>query len=677
MTDERTPKAKKWLEAITNAEKVFDEYNTSADRTEKCYADLNTLRATGDREFQIFWANMEILRPSVYQRAPQPVVMPRQTDLGPVARRSAEVLERALEYDIEDDNLHETLCQVRDDLCLVARGVPWVLDNGECIHVDRKDFLHEPARKWKEVTWVSRRAFLTREEGVERFGTKFAKVEKMKPGDDRDDKYGGVDEKCPVFEVWDKISGKVIWVARGCDDVLDEQDAFVNVKGFFPCPKPVYATLEPHTLKPVPDFAYYKDQAEEINTLTRRISALSESLRLKGYYPKGASDIGEAIEAAMDDTSDRAVLVGIPSMAALGGTSLKDSIVWLPVAEVAQTIQSLIELRKQLIADVYEITGISDIMRGETDAQETLGAQNLKMQNGSVRVREKQSEMARIAADVLRIKAEIMAETMEIGDLLTMASVQLPTEQQVQQQHMMAVAQAEASGQQPPPPPQVVTVEAVAGLLQAEKIRPFILEVETDSTIAPNEQAEKQARVEFLAAVGQFLNQAIPAVQAAPQTAPLMAEMLKFGVGAFRAGRDLADVIDQFAEEVKQMGRQQGQEPSPEAIKAQAEAAKLEADMQARQMDAQMKQAELQIRMQEFQAKQNLESARLAVQQRDLQTKATLQAQELGIKLAEMGIKQDDQRLKERQSEVDALLAVEEIKIEREQQRAAKIGGDD
>ena len=105
------------------------------------------------------------------------------------------------------------------------------------------------------------------------------------------------------------------------------------------------------------------------------VGTASESLRLKGFYPAGAPDVGEAIERVIKDQSNRAVLVPISNMAALGSGSLKDAIIWLPVREVAEVITNLIQLRRQLIEDVYEITGLSDIMRGQTKASETLGAQ--------------------------------------------------------------------------------------------------------------------------------------------------------------------------------------------------------------------------------------------------------------------------------------------------------------
>ncbi|MCP3879858.1 MAG: hypothetical protein GY701_15920, partial [Sulfitobacter sp.] len=603
--EKKASPSQKWLAAIKVAEAGLSKWQSSCDRIEKLYASLSEMDgAKGDREFQIFWANMELLKPSVYQRAPQPVVTPRHSDTGEVPRKASEMLERALSFDVEFDDLHETLLMVRDDLTLSGRGVPWVLDDSRCIHVDRRDFVHDLARKWQEVDWVARRAYLSRDAGVERFGEQFHKAKFENVGEDRDDDYKSAERKAQVWEIWCRSEAKVFWVTEGIENALEVKGPLIDVKGFFPCPKPAYATLERGTLKPVPDFTFYRDQVDEINELTARISELAESLRLRGFYDAGGDSegsVGDAIEAALKNTSNKAVMVPVSTNGGLANRALKDSVIWLPVSEVAQVIQACIELRKQLIQDVYEITGLSDIMRGVTQAQETLGAQNLKAQYGSVRVREKQSEMVRVGLEVLRIKAEIMAETYPVDELATMAGMKLPTDADLQQMQ----AQAQAQGQQLPP---TVTLDSIGKLLKSERMRPFAMEIETDSTIAPNEEAEKQSRVEFLQAVGSFLGMAGPMVQQQPETAPFMAELLKFGVGAFRAGRDLGGEIEQFAEQVKARAASQGQQPNPEAIKAQAEAQAKQMELQLKAREVSVKEAEIQYRMQTASEKNQLDA---------------------------------------------------------------------
>ena len=556
--------AQPYLAALEESGKAFQAYQNKCGTIDKKYASLKDMaEIVGDREFQIFWANLEVLRPTIYSRPPQPVVQPRHKDSKELHRKASEMLERVLEMDVEYDDLHETLKLVRDDLAISARGVPWVLDNGMCIHVDREDFRHDPARKWQEVGWVARRAYLTRAEIEDRFpeaDITRIKFEQVKESDQSE--YKTTNKKAQVWEIWHRAEDLVIWVTPDYPDILDQQYPLIDVKGFFPCPKPAYGTLERGTLKPVPDFVYYRDQVDEINELTARISSLSESLRLKGFYAAGASEVGEAVEAAMKATDNKAILVPVSSMAALGGGNLKDAIIWLPVREVAEVISNLVELRRQLIQDVYEITGLSDIMRGATESNETATAQNLKAQFGSVRVRERQGEMARIARDILRIKAEIYAETVPIAELLAMAGMDLSD-----------ISEGTES----------VTPEDIDALLKSQRTRPFVLEVESDSTISPNEEAEKNSRIEFIAAIGQFIQQAGAMVAAQPETAPFAAELMKFTAGGFRAGRELGAAVDDFAKQIKAKAEQstQNQPPNPELMKVQADIENSQVKMQS------------------------------------------------------------------------------------------------
>lgn len=447
--------AKPWHALLREAERRDDAYQKRCDRVDEAYACLKD-RTHSDRELQVFWANLQVLMPTIYSRPPVPVVAPRFRDRKPLPRRSAELVERGLITDTEQDKVHEKLILIRDDLARNARGVAWIVADRNPVRarlkwIARKDFRHGWGRSWDEVPWVAKASFLTKDEFKRRFkdipeGTEFRVREKSV--DDSDKEH--FDAKARVWELWHKGKGRVIWVADGAKTISDVQEPWVELEEFWPCPQPAYGTVAPETLTPIPDVTFYQDQLEEINELTDRIAKLTETLRLKGFYAAGQGDIGSAVELAMSDLDNRTLLVPVSSFAALGGAGMKDAIVWMPIDQVATTLQVCVELRKQLMQDVYEITGLSDIMRGATEAQETLGAQQLKAQFGSVRVKERQGEMQRLARDVFRIKAEIMAEQYEAEQLLSMAQIDdLPTaeevEKQLQQAERAIMQQAQAA----------------------------------------------------------------------------------------------------------------------------------------------------------------------------------------------------------------------------------------
>ena len=346
-----------WLARIEEAEKTFREWQQKCDTIDKLYGQLERLsKDTRDREFQLFWANIQVLGPSIYSRPPVPAITPRFNDRRPVPRVASELLERSAIVGFELEDIDSVMRLVRDDLSIVARGAIWVryeaknkngnLTQKVCIdHADRKDFRHEPARNWKEVDWAAKRSWLTKREMRKRFYSTSGKAYQAAAfevqKDDRDNGAAGKRTKAGVWEIWCKSQNKVLWVTEGVDVVLDEGEPHLTLEGFFPCPRPAYGTTQRRSLIPLPDMIFYKDQLEEINELTARIAALTESVKVRGFYPAGASEIGDAVQTALKSTSNNQVLVPISNWAAFGGGQGGDPIVWLPLEMIINTIVQL------------------------------------------------------------------------------------------------------------------------------------------------------------------------------------------------------------------------------------------------------------------------------------------------------------------------------------------------
>lgn len=677
--DNKEPKSSRaWMALITQAKKVFDDYHERADNIDKQYANLERLaNTTRDRQMQMFWANVAVLGPSIYARPPVPVVVPRFRDRKPILRVASELLERAAIVAFDIAHIDQKMRQVRDDLVVAGRGAVWLRyeasskenDFEEHICVDflnRRDLLHDPARTWEEVDWAARRAWMTRTEMRKRFKKSSGDAYKEATYEIRKDENGDDDGrlKAGVWEIWSKSQNKVVWVTENVDKLLDDDKPHLKLVNFFPCPKPAYATVQRGSLIPVPDMLFYKDQLEEINELTTRISSLVEAIRVRGFYPAGSSELGDAIEQAMKTVDDRATLIPIYNWSLLGNGSAKDTIVWLPIREVVEAVLALVNLRKQIIDDVYQITGLSDIMRGSTKPSETLGAQELKSQYGSIRVRDRQDELIRIARDVTTISAEIMAENFQQKTMLDMTQMEIPKNADVKKQkaelqkqidgitrqikqaqsdpEIMAMAQQqpdkarEVMGQaqqqigalqgQMAELDETVTIEKVMELLRDQRARPFMLDIETDSTIAPDENAQKQRATEFITSVGGFMGQALPLIAQVPQAATLASEMLKYVASQFRAGREMQGVIEEFADQMKEQAS--SPKPDPAAAAAQAEA-------QAKQADAQGKMQERQASMAEKKAD---------AERKDAEAKAAQEMAERKCAMELEAIKVDDGR---------------------------------
>jgi len=644
--------AKAWINLLEESEKAFEDWNDRCDNIDKRYASNERLVQMGrEREFQMLWANIEVLKPTIYAKAPVPVVVPKFKDRRPVYQAASELMERCCVVSFDLARIDELMKLVRDDVILYSRGVAWCRYEGAskdgqydyervCIdHKNRRDFLHGLARNWREVPWVAAASYLTREEARDRFkkysGYAYQEAEYKV---DRDaEEIGGTDnrERAKFWEIWHKEMERVVWVAKGCEDILDEDEPHLKLEGFFPCPKPAYSTVQPGSLIPVPEVLQYRDQLDEINDLTRRIHALSQALTAKGFYPAGAGELAEAIETALKMNTPGALMVPVSNWAAFGGS--KETIIWMPIDMIASTVQTLIMVRKQVIDDIYQITGLADIMRGSTDARETLGAQELKTQFGSTRIRDKQQELVRIARDLVAISGQIMTEEFDQVTLIEMSQTQLPTQamqqQQVMQLHQEIQQQQQQWEQTQTDPrfvqlqqtnPQAVqqaqeqvdqaietgqqtlkrihekpTLEQVMRFLKDNKSKAFTLDIETDSTVMIDENGEKERRAEFIQVLTPMLQQVGQMVTATPESAEFCGALLKFATAPYRAGRELDGAVDNLIELMKaEQGKPKGKDPitAQNETALQIEQMKVDAIKARDQTEAQLKQQEMEMR---------------------------------------------------------------------------------
>jgi hypothetical protein len=269
-----------------------------------------------DRQFQLFWANISVLGPSIYSRPPVPVVVPRFKDRKPLPRLASELLERSavVGFELEDIDASCAWCATtsrsrpRRGLAALRGERRASRTFTERVCIDHAGPQGLPARSGAQVERrrLGRLPRLADQAGdaqavQEDLGRRLQGRAYSKRKDDKDADDGKL--KAGVWELWSKSQNKVVWVAEGCDVVLDEGAPHLTLEGFFPCPRPAYATVQRRTLIPVPDILFYKDQLEEINELTARIGALADALKVRGFYPAGAGDIGDAIEAAIKSTT--------------------------------------------------------------------------------------------------------------------------------------------------------------------------------------------------------------------------------------------------------------------------------------------------------------------------------------------------------------------------------------
>lgn len=623
-----------WTQALDLAKK--DQQNF-IDRGKKIVKRYRDERGSGNgsskgKRYNILWSNVKTIFPAVYAKKPRAQVERRYKDADPIARCASEILERALQYEIDHYSDYDAALKgaVLDRL-LPGRGVAWVRFEGgdqitddavppkdapaptaavapaepadpgeyECTPTDYvywEDFRHSPARTWEEVTWVSRRVYMGKAELEKRFpDAKDVPMMHEPIGIDKDTPGGDELNKAQVWEIWDKSTKTVVWRADGYPTDLDEKADPLGLDGFFPCPKPLFATMTTDTLVPVADYLEYQDQALELDELTQRIGMLVKAVKVVGVYDSSQTGIKRMLEEGVDNT-----LIPVDTWAAMaekGG--IKGTVDFLPLEMVVGALNQLYIARNECKQVIYEVTGLSDIIRGSSQAQETATAQRIKSQFGSMRLKETQGDVARFATDLLNIKAQIMSDLYRPETLREMSGIDLTEDAQYADQAIQ--------------------------LLKSESMRNYRIEIATDSMVEMDEEAEKQGRVEFLTAAGGFLKQAVEAAQMAPDLAPLMGEMLMFGVRAFKAGRPLEAAFEQFV--AKTTEQQQQPKADPEAAKAQAAQQQAQIKAQSDQAIAQARtQADVQIAAARAQAQQQTDAMRQQMEERQHQSELEMKA---------------------------------------------------
>jgi len=482
-------------------------------------------------------------------------------------------------------------------------------------YVHWSDFGHSVARTWEEVSYVWRWVYMTKEAVAERFGKDIAKKIPMDNGPEKLDKsqLDKAKDKAKICELWDKERGVVVWFSKNYPDTIDERDDPLNIEGFFPCPRPLYATTTSDSLVPVPDFVLYQDQANELDILSDRIDGLVKALRVRGVYDSSQPALQRLLTEGDNNT-----LIPVEKWGAFsekGG--LKGTIDLLPLDTIATALLQCYQARQDIKGQIYEITGISDIIRGQSAASETATAQQIKGQYAGLRLKSMQETVALFASELLRIKAQIIC-------------------QKYQPQTILAYAAAE----QLSPEDQQMIPQALQ-LLKNKPLQSFRIEVAADSLVQIDENQNKQDRMEFLNAFANFMREAVPAGQQAPEMVPALMAMMKYAVGGFRQAKTIEGTIDQALQQLTAKAAQAAAnpQPHPEESKAKADMAQAQAKGQVDMQVAQAKaQADLAARQAEMQGEAQIEQIKgqnaIALDAARFEHEKELKSQELLFKEA-------------------------------------------
>lgn len=684
--EEQQGTASEAIADINAYEKEYEKWQGRGKQIVKRYRDERSEASNltvVSRKFNVLWSNTETLKPTLYARLPRIQVERRFKDADPVGRTACEIAERAGNYLLETSSFDHVQRLCVQDLLLPGRAVQWInyraemsdveqpVDSAddeasplekvremiEPIYVDWRDFGHSPKRTWQEVNRAWRIVYMTRQQLIGRFGKKKGAALPLdrKTGDSKEKQPDTLHDTSTIYEVWDKKARKTCWVHKSEKDYLDESGPPVELQDFWPFPRPVWATLTNDTLVPVPLYVLYQDQAAELDKLTNRIGRFTDGLKLAGVCDASVPELQRLLSP--NGTPDN-MLIPVANFGALqekGGVA--GAVELLPLDMIAATLLQLYQARDQVLNVIYQVTGIADIIRGASDPKETATAQSIKGQFASLRIKDTQAEIARFARDSARIMVEMAVEMYEPETLYEMVQAQQfckPTQREQQQAQLLAKFDM-------PPQKPMEEFQTALRMLRDDKMRSFHIDIETDSTIAMNEQEDKQNVTEFMTAFGGFLGNFGKIVQEAPAFAPVVGEALLYATRRFKAGRQLESAIEKAVEQFVQQASQP-KPPSPEIMKIQAEQQASQADNQRQQQkdaadiqtDREKAQLEAQTEAQRIAMEEKQNEAELMIKAKEIQLKElelALKQEELGLRKQEVGIKaQSDERNHERET---------------------------
>lgn len=605
----------RWQLEITAARKNQERWWKEGEEIAKRYLGKGPVDAYGPRsKLNLFHSNVDTSLAILYGQLPQVDVSRRFADSSDdIARVGGEMLERILNTDIEcdDDGFRPTLRYTLQDWKIVGLGCarvryevemetvpeqPAMVDakgkelapavpaqerkkrdekselgasdeEVETDYIQWRDFLWSPCRVWSEVRWVAFKAEMTRDELVKRFGKIGRKVplqKRMAKESDLSDPLKDAWSRAEVWEIWSKEGEYVCWFNDGMQEILDRKDDPLGLDGFFPCPRPLIANATTMKLLPEPDFNLAKDLYNEIDGLTYRIKKLEESAKVVGCYDATVEELQRILEEAAENQ-----LVPVRNWAGFsekGG--LQGAMAFLPLDPIIKGIEVLTAKRAEKIQLLYQITGLSDIVRGQATERATATEQRIKAGFASTRLQTDQDEVARFASDLSRLKAEVISKHFDPATIVERSNVQFTQDKAMADQAVQFIK---------------------------SQFWQYRVEIKADSIALRDYAQLKQERTETVATMATLFQQAAPMVQmAGPKVIPFLLEVSKWLISATKGSSQMEAVFDKYAQMAEQVAMQPQQPPPPdpkllaEQAKAKAEIGKAQLDMQGTVMEHQM-----------------------------------------------------------------------------------------
>lgn len=584
-----------WPARLESFKKFSEKFHDQSGKIEQRYEDnRDNEQAPGVKKVNMFYSNVTIIKESLYNSLPKPTAeRSHKSEFdNDVARVAATIVERGLSYEVSNaPNFDQAIKSAIVDRLVPGLGTVWINFNGvdgdvlEHLTVDVvywKDFLYEPQRNWELVTWAGRKLHVTPEVARQRWGEAAVPTDNSGKAIDSPESAMTAGKVC-IIQMWDKATKTVIHMTESGQILKTDADPY-KLKKFFPCPRPLIACPPTRKFLPMPDYYMAQDQYMQLDTLYTRIGLIIEAVRVAGVYDASNPEVSKVLAK---EAENKMIPVDNWAMFSEKG-GMKGSVDWYPVETIATVLTHLINTFSFVKNQLFEVTGMADIIRGSSNQYETLGAQQIKAQFASVRMNGFQRDVAHFVRDVIRIMAELQVQLYSRETLSKVVGI-LP---EADQQH----------------------VDPALQMLQDDHLFGFNVDIEPDSMTQADWSLQQEQRMAYGQALSQFLAAALPVSQQTPELGPLLVQIIKFMSVGFKGSSELEGTLDQIMDN---MGKAEPKEPpkDPAVVKAEVEAQVIQ---QKAELDGTIRQqegaAKIQFLQQEAELKKQEREAELEFQ---------------------------------------------------------------
>jgi hypothetical protein len=413
-----------------------------------------------------------------------------------------------------------------------------------------KDVYIDPnIRRWARCKRIAFECHYSEPEFKEIFGVR-AFNDLSNPDIDPQDESQPKQQTIKVFEYWDYYERECYWFAENGSDFIKPKgymtpseyeenetgevealNGLYNLDNFFPCPPPLMMNSPTDEFWPVPEYLQLMEILDEIHSIFGRMMETTRAYRSRLLFDSSIEGLAEGIKEMPE-----AGAIGITNLTQAlvqAGGDIKNVAQYIPVDGIIQSLQQLYISLEQRLNTLWRMTATSDMLQGlaADNTQRTFGERQMTEKYALNQLEEPQRKMQEYVRDCYELITEMALKNFkdESLEVYMMPSTLQPKDQE--------------------------NYRAALGMLK-DNTKRFRIDLETDSTIALNEQYDKQMRIELTTTLTSAIKEAAAVTESSPSLAVIMLHNVKYLIQGFRQGKlfqsEITEAIDNVIEQAEE-----------------------------------------------------------------------------------------------------------------------------